>query len=192
MSLIVFKKQIQSEKIKPGSIPSNGDRLNVPSGWTPTASVWLRVPHSIWAFALFPISPPTIVGLLACVSFHIPVLSFFLHFLYYPVLSVLSLTKSCWACPLQVPPPAYFLLHPYTFSYHVLPFLLYFLIPYFPSISYFPCLSRISSPKILLSMPAPGPSSIVFPFLSLCPFLPYFPVYCGFYLALLILPLLCL
>ena len=56
--------------------------------------------------------------------------------------------------------------------------LLHFLTPYFPSFPYFPGLSRTSSSKILLSMPASDPSSSIY-FLS-------FPsrtfLCCGFYL----------
>ena len=92
----------------------------------------------------------------ACVSFHILVLSFLLHFLQFPVLPVLSLiypSKTCSACPLQAPPPAYSLSHPSIFSSLV-------------------HLSRTSLPKILLSMPVPGPSSSVLPY----PSLPHFPV----------------
>ena len=50
-------------------------------------------------------------------------------------------------------------------------FHLHFLFPYFPSFRYFTCLSR-TSPKILLSMPAPGHSSSVLTFLSLYPSFP--------------------
>ena len=57
------------------------------AGTPPTASVWLRVPHPLWAFALHPISPPTIVVLLVSRST-------FLYFLFlqFPVLPVLSRT----------------------------------------------------------------------------------------------------
>ena len=64
-------------------------------------------------------------------------------------------------------------------------FLLHFLFPYFPSFLYFPCLSRTSLSKILLSMSAPGPSSNVLLFLFFYSSLPYFSV-------LWILPFLCL
>ena len=40
----------------------------------------------------------------------VPVLPMFVH--------ALPLTKSCWACPLQVPPPAYFLPFPFTLPSH--------------------------------------------------------------------------
>ena len=51
--------------------------------------------------------------------------------------------------------------------------------PYFlflPHFLHFPVLSRTSRPKILMSMPAPGPSSSVLPSLCLYPSLPYLPV----------------
>ena len=86
----------------------------------------------------------------------------FFNFLYFPSCPALPFPKSCWACPLQVPPPAYFLSHLSTLSSHVLYFLslLHFLIPYFHSFSYFPCLSRTFSLKICwarsLQVPPPA------------------------------------
>ena len=141
------------------------------AGNPPTASMWLRVPYPLWAFALLP-NFPVNDCYFTCVSSHIPVLPFppalppipctfrfvqhspfqnpvvharsrsFLQrtsfhiprtgtflsctsifflppflILYFPfrshtfcVCSALPLPKSCWACTLQVPSPAYFLL----------------------------------------------------------------------------------
>ena len=82
----------------------------------------------------------------ACVSFHIPVLPFPL------------------ALP-SIPHTSCFVRH---FSLLFPP--MYFLFPYFL------CLFCTPPPNILLSMPAPGPSSSVLSSLSLYPFLSYFPV----------------
>ena len=154
------------------------------TGISPTASVWLRVSHLLGAFAHLPIFP-TNDCCFACVSFHISVLPFPLCFLLFPVLPVLSrsyLPKILLSMPLQVPPPTYFLWHPFMpFPPMYFLYIRYFLISYFPSFPYFPCLSRTSPAKILLSMLALGPSFGVLPSLSLT----YFPV-------LWILPLLCL
>ena len=102
--------------------PSKGDRLNVPSGWTPVRrnSIYgLRVaksPSSLMNFCSpFYLSPNDCC--FACVSFHISVFPFpsALKFNspYFPFCPALSLLKSCWACLLQVPSPMYFL--PFTF-----------------------------------------------------------------------------
>ena len=68
------------------------------------------------------------------------------------------------------------------FPFSVLPFVqvLHMFVPHFPLFPYFPCLSRTSPPKILLSMPTSGPSTSVLP----SPYpnsLPYFPVLWIFY-----------
>ena len=100
------------------------------AGIPPTAFVWLRVPHPLWAFAFFPISQPTIVILLVsrftfpyffsyCTSF---------NSLYFPLCPALSLPKSCWACPLQR--TSFHILLP--FSSNVLPFSLAFPYPVLP------------------------------------------------------------
>ena len=88
--------------------------------FSPTASVWLRIPHPLCAFVPLPIFPPTIVVWLVSGS-TFPYFLFLLHSLQFPVLSVLS---------------------------------------------------RTSRPKLLLSMPAPVPSSSVLPFTPLYSFLP--------------------
>ena len=75
------------------------------TGILPTASVWLRVLHPVWTFALLPISPPMISVLLVSRST-------FLYFLHFPGLSILSCTSSLkilLSMPFQVPPKAYFL-----------------------------------------------------------------------------------
>ena len=128
------------------------------AGISPMASVWLRVPHLLWAFR-FSFYFPANDCCFACVSFHILLL------LFLPALPSIPRTfpfvpyfplKSCWACPFQISPTAYFPTSLYTF-------LLCTSFLYFPLFPYFPCLSRTFPPKILLSMPAPGPSSSALP-----------------------------
>ena len=118
----------------------------------------------------------------ACVSFHILVFPFSpalpsfsrtSHFVpRFPSQNPVEHTRSrcllqrtSFYIPIDFPPMNFF-------------FFLNFLIPDFSSFSCSLCLSRSFLSKILLSMPAPGPSSSVLP--SLYPFLPYFPVLCGF------------
>ena len=81
----------------------------------------------------------------ACVSLHISILPFL------PVLpsilrtsqlfcSALPLPKSCWACPLQGPPPAYFLSYSSTLASLVLSFppaFPYSILPFVPVLSMF-------------------------------------------------------
>ena len=165
--------------------PLEGDRLNMLSGRTPLrrhSTYGFRVaksPSSLMSFcspSYFPANDCSF----ACVSFHIPVLPF------PPALPIVRTSSP--KIPLQFPSLAYFLSRPSTLPSHVLRFSPAFpYIPYFPLFLYFPCLSRISLPKILLSMPAPGSSSSVSvpPSLFLYPSLPYF-------LVLWILPQLCL
>ena len=129
-----------------------------------------RVLHLLWAFALLPFSRQRLLLFLSCSTF--PYFLFLPHFLQF---TRTSLPKFYWACPLQVPPPAYFYSYPFSFPP------MYFLSLLHLLIQYFPCLFR----KIVLGMPAPGPSFNVLPSLSFYPSLPYFPV-------LWILHLLCL
>ena len=94
-------------------ITVEGDRLNVQL--RRNFAYGLRVaksPSSLMSFCS-PFYFPANDCWFACVSFHIPVLSFppalpsisrTSH-----VCPALSLPKSCWVCLLQVPPPAYFL-----------------------------------------------------------------------------------
>ena len=104
--------------------------------WTPPmAYVWPRVSHPSWAFALLPISPPTII--FAYVLFHIPVLPFppalpLISVL--PVLSSTSFPKLSWACQIEIPPQAYFLSHSSTISSHILTFPSAFPYPVLPFI----------------------------------------------------------
>ena len=70
-------------------------------------------------------------------------------------------------CPLEVPPPSYFLSHPSTLSSNVFTFLSAFPYPVLPFV-------RTSPPKILLGLPARGPFFSALPSLYLS--LPYFPV----------------
>ena len=136
------------------------------AGILPTASVWLRVSHPLWAFALLPISPPTIVALLVSRS-TFPYFLFLPLFLQFPVI---PLPKSCWACLLQVPSPAYFPTSLY-------PFLL---CTSFPScIFFFPYFLHSPTSHVCPALPlpksywawraAPGLSSSVLHFLSLYP-----------------------
>ena len=110
----------------------------------------------------------------ACVSLHIPILPFppalssiprtFRFISHFPSQNPVEHARSSVLPLKSLPiPPMYFL------------FLPHFFLPYFPSFLYFPCLSRISPPKILLSMPAPG-------------LLQRTSLYCSFYLDF---PLLC-
>ena len=160
--------------------PSKWDRLSGLSGWTPlrrNSTYGLRMaksPSSLMSFFSPPYSPPTIVF-----RSTFPYFLFLLHFLHFPIFpfsphfpsqnpveharSRSLLQRTSFYIPIPCL-PMYFLC------------LLYFLILYSSSFPYFPCLSRTSPPKILLSMPAPGPSSSVLPSLSLYPSLPYFPV----------------
>ena len=138
---------------------------------TPELHLRLRVPHSLWAFALLPISSLAndcwrgnrkLVSRSTFLYF-----LFLLHFLQFPVLPVLSRTSPPKILlSMTAPGPSFHIPLPFPPMYVLS--LLHFLIPYFP------CSSRTSPPKILLSMPAPGPSSIVLPSLLLS----YFPVKC--------------
>ena len=115
------------------------------------AYVRSRVPHPSWAFALLSFFPPTIVFFLL-VSDRSTFLYFlfFQSFLLYPVLpncfARTSSPKSSWACPLEVPSPAYFS----TFLY-----------PFLPCTSFFSCISlsrtslrsRTSHVCLALSLP---------------------------------------
>ena len=160
----------------------------MPSGLTPlprNSTYGLRVtksPSSLMSFC-FPYYFP-VDCYFACVSFHVPVFPFLLHFLQFPVLPVLSrisLPKIQLSMPAPGPPSSLF---SFTFLYSFLP------CTSFPSsislsrtslrFRTFHCMSRIFLPKILLSMPAPSPSFRVLPFLSLYPTLPYFPVCSAF------------
>ena len=158
-----------------------------------TASVWLRVPHPLWAFALLPISSPTIVALLVSRStlLYFLFLSHFLQFPYFPFCPALPLPKSCWACSLQVPPPVYFptSLYPFlscTFFHSSISFSRTFLssrtshfCPAFPlPRSCLACPFQVPPPAYFLLFPFTLPSRT--------------SLYCGFYLDLWILTLLCL
>ena len=66
--------------------------IAAPEGIPPTASVWLRLPHPLWAFALLPIFPSITVVLLVSRS-TFPYFLFLLHVRQFPVLSVLSRTS---------------------------------------------------------------------------------------------------
>ena len=106
-------------------------RTGVPGGWTSlcqNSNYGLRVAKSL-SFLMSFSSPSYFLTndcCFACFSFHIPVLSFppFFSFIfpYLPFCPALPLSKSSWAIPLQVPSSAYFFLHFYAFSSHVLPF----------------------------------------------------------------------
>ena len=159
----------------------------MPSGWTPLRrnsefQLRLRVaksplflmsccspfffPHQrFWlCLCLFPHSRTSFSS---CTSF---------NSLYFPLCPALPLPKSWWACPLQIPPPAYFLSHPSTLFSHVLSFPLafpYFVLLFAPVLPMF--VSHFPS-HILLSMPAPDSSFSVLTCLSLYPSVPYFPV----------------
>ena len=162
---------------------SQSDRLYVPSGWTPlrwnstTASVWLRVPYPLWAFVLLRLLFCLCLVPHSLASFSFPT---FFNSLYFPFSPAFPLPKSCWACPLQVLPPAYFLLHPSTLSSHVLSFPPAF--PY-PVLSFVPVLPMFvphfpfQNPEGELQVP---PSASFLPFSFTLPFRT--SLYCGFYL----------
>ena len=101
-----------------------------------TAYVWLKVPHSLWAFALLPISPPTIVVVLFVSRSTFPYFLFLLHFLQFPVLPVLSRTsppKSLLSMPAlcALQRTSFYIFMPFPPMYFLS--LMYFLISYFPS-----------------------------------------------------------
>ena len=137
--------------------------------------VWLKVPHPSWAFAVLPIFSPTIIFFLLVSrnTLHISVLPFLLHFFQFLVLPncfvpAFSLPKFSWACPHESPPPAYFLSHLSTLSFHVLPF------PPASPFPYFPCFPSVPRPKSFWACPLEvSPPAYI---LSLYPSLPYLPV----------------
>ena len=59
-----------------------------------------------------PLPFPLLYFLFSCISLSCT----FLRFCTFHVFAAVPLSKSCWACPLQVPPPAYFLSFPFTLS----------------------------------------------------------------------------
>ena len=175
---------------------SKRDRLSVPKEWTPlrrNTTYGLSVaknPSSLMSFFLF---FRQLFFFCLCLAPHSCTFSSsFTSQLFCPAL---PLPKSCWAFPLQVPLPAYFLSHPSTLSS-----LLHFLIPYFPSFPYFSCLSRTSHVCLALPLPKPCwacslqvPPSAYFLFFPFTQFPPVLPCIVDFILTcgLWILPVLC-
>ena len=161
--------------------PSKGDRLIVPSGRTPlrrnstSGGQESLVPYELLLSFLFPRQP-----LLLCLWL-VPHSRTSLNFPYFRFCLVLSLPKSCWACPLQVPSQAYFRTSLY---------------PFLPCSSFSSCISlsrtslrsptfhvcpALSLPKSCWACPLLVPSPVYFlPFPFSLPFRTF--LYCGFYL----------
>ena len=144
--------------------------INMLSGWTPLRrnfTYGFRVAKGLSSLMSFcsPFYFPANDCCFACISFHIFVLPFLLHFLLFPVLSVLFRTSPLKIL-LSMPAPGT--------SSSVLPFTS--LYPFLPCTSFPSCifLSRTFHVCSALSLPGPSLSSSALPSLYLS--LPYLPV----------------
>ena len=130
-----------------------------------------KSPSSLMSF-----SSPSYFPANHCCFACVPCFLFLLHFLQFPSL---PLPKSCWACPFEVLPPAYFLSHPSTLSSHVLPFSPAFPYPILPFVPVLPMLfpHLLSLSKSSWACPPRVPLPAYF-----LPFSFTLPCNCGFYL----------